>query len=98
MTNLFLQVAERGSDWPEAFIAIGGITMVTAIVVVAIWQGLVSWRARMSVAREEAYRKLADESATKSSRLADQQEEVLESLKGISERLSGIERILREVG
>jgi hypothetical protein len=55
------QVADSES-WPEAAIAIAGIAMVVAIAVVVIIQ-ISRPPARMSVQREAAYRKLAEEAA-----------------------------------
>ena len=101
MFGLILQISQEssaGTDWPEALIAIGGITMITVIVGVAIWQVLASWRARMSVAREEAYRKLADESVALHRQLVDQQSSIARDLAGLSDRVGGIERLLKEVG
>jgi transposase len=103
MMLMLLQAAGNGDDdfatsWPGAAVAIAGIALVTVIVAVAIWQIFGTWRSRMSVAREDAYRKLADETASVQARLAEQQEAIAGSLREISERLSGIETILREVG
>ena len=97
MTTVLLQAAEHTS-WPEAAIVVGGITMVTVITAIAIWQVLTSWRAKMSIAREEAYRTLAEQTAKADARIAEQQERTADNLKSISDRLTGIEKVLREVG
>lgn len=60
MTALILQAGNGDLDWPQAMIAVGGIAMVTIIVVVVVWQVFLSWRAKMSIAREEAYQQLAE--------------------------------------
>jgi hypothetical protein len=52
-----LIAAQQG--WPEAAVAIAGIALVGGVVVVVVWQALATWRARIAVAREEAYRELA---------------------------------------
>src|SRR5919106_2309909 len=52
-----------GTSWPDAAIAIAGIALVTSVAVVVIWQALATWRARIAVTREEAYRKLAEQTA-----------------------------------
>ena len=98
MDTLLLQAADSGTDWPEAMIAIGGITMITVITAVAIWQVLASWRARMSVAREEAYRKLADESTETQKRMVDQQETMVTDIASLRTKVNEIERLLKEVG
>jgi len=99
METVLLQAAtSEDISWPEAIIAVAGVAMITVIVTIAIQQVLASWRARMSIAREEAYRKLAEESTAAAARLAAEQGRISESLKTITERLSGIEKVLREVG
>jgi hypothetical protein len=50
------------TQWPEAAIVIAGILLVVAIAVPLIWQVAATVRARATVQREEAYRKLAEES------------------------------------
>ena len=61
MTQTTLMAA--GTSWPDAAVAIAGIALVGTVAVVVIWQALSTWRTRMAVAREEAYRKLAEETA-----------------------------------
>src|SRR5690606_17949769 len=98
MPALLLQAADNGHSWPDAIIVIGDIAMVTIIVVVAIWQVFASWRSRMSVAREEAYRKLAEDSMALQKQLAEQQTRMERDLATISGRVCGIEKVLEEVG
>jgi cytochrome c-type biogenesis protein CcmH/NrfG len=50
-------------SWPEAAVAIAGIALVGSVIVVVVWQALATWRTRIAVAREEAYRRLAEEIA-----------------------------------
>jgi hypothetical protein len=59
----FEPLTAASTDWPEAAIAIAGIAMVTAVAVVVIWQALATWRSRIEVAREQAYRALAEQTA-----------------------------------
>lgn len=56
-------IAATTTSWPEAAIAIAGIALVASVAVVVVWQALATWRARMAVTREEAYRKLAEQTA-----------------------------------
>ena len=63
------------SSWPEAAVAISGIALIGSIAVVVIWQALATWRTRIAVGREEAYRKLAEDTAR---RLDDMEERLLE--------------------
>lgn len=97
METLLLQSAGRGTEWPDAMIALGGIAMVTIIVAVVVWQLLASWRARMSLAREDAYQKLAEESAQMQKTMADDQRRMAEQLDSVNTRLASIERILQQV-
>ena len=50
-------------SWPEAAVAIAGIALVGSVIVVVVWQALATWRTRIAVAREEAYRRLAEQLA-----------------------------------
>ena len=58
-----IMVAAQETSWPEAALGIAGIALVGSVVVVVIWQALVTWRTRMAVTREEAYRSLAEQTA-----------------------------------
>jgi hypothetical protein len=55
--------AATTTTWPEAAIAIAGVALVGSVAVVVVWQALATWRTRISVTREEAYRKLAEQTA-----------------------------------
>jgi hypothetical protein len=56
-------MAAGNTSWPEAAIAIAGIALVASVSVVVVWQALATWRARIAITREEAYRKLAEQTA-----------------------------------
>jgi hypothetical protein len=94
---LLQAVSDSGTDWPDALVAMAGITMISAIIVVGVWQAFASWRARVSVAREEAYRKLAEQSAATQQELLEEQKRVASHLTEVRTRVENIERILREV-
>lgn len=89
--------AENGTDWPEAAIAIAGIALVTIIVVAVLWQVFSTWRARMSVAREEGYRKLAEEVTDAQAKTATGLEATARELTDLRERVAELERMLKEV-
>jgi hypothetical protein len=55
--------ATTDTSWPEAAVAIAGIALVASVAVVVVWQALATWRTRIAVTREEAYRKLAEQTA-----------------------------------
>jgi hypothetical protein len=52
----------------------------------------------MSVEREEAYRKLAEENLSAQTRLSVQQQRIADDLTSINERVANIEKLLKEVG
>ncbi len=52
-----------GTSWPDAAIAIAGVALVGSVAVVVVWQALATWRTRIAVSREAAYRKLAEQTA-----------------------------------
>jgi hypothetical protein len=58
-----MHVLAAQSTWPEAAVAIAGIALVGGVIVVIVWQLLATWRTRIVVAREEAYRELAERTA-----------------------------------
>lgn len=97
MFMLLQEASSSGTEWPDAVIAAAGIAMVTAIVVVGIWQIFASWRARVSAAREEAYKDLAARFATTQEQLVAAQGRVATDLSEVKARVENIERILREV-
>lgn len=97
--SLFLQAAENGEDlsWPTAVIPVMGILMVTVIATVAVWQGLGTWRARMQIAREQAYQKLAEEMASSQKTAAAELQRMANDLADLRARTEEVERMLKEV-
>ena len=102
-TTLVLQAqpaVESGDSFnsSEAVAALGFFFALAAIVSVLIWQGMATWRARMSVAREAAYRQLADDAVRANERTADRLERTVAELTEIRQRTAELERMLKEVG
>jgi hypothetical protein len=93
---------DSSMDWPTAIVAASAIitvmTLVTVVVTVAIWQGLVSWRARMGAAREEAYQRLSEQAEDAQRRAADGIDRVFTELAELRQRTMEIERMLKDVG
>jgi len=58
-----IHTAASSTSWPDAAIAIAGIALVASISIIVVWQALATWRARIAVSREGAYRKLAEQTA-----------------------------------
>ena len=72
--------------------------LITILIVVVVWQGFATWRARASVAREEAYRKLAEKSTVAQQRTAEEQQKISEDLGDLRARVATTEKLLRDVG
>lgn len=90
-------LAAAGTSWPDAAIAIAGIALVLVIAAVAIVQIFATLRARASVAREEAYRKLAERCEESLNRIATDQRSGSEALTELTQRTGELERMLKEV-
>ena len=90
-------IAQSDTQWPEAAIAIAGVLLVLAVTVALIWSVAATVRARVIVQREEAYRKLAAESAPAQSRIADQLELAVAELGALGSRTSELERLIKTV-
>ena len=88
---------DRGGDFnsSEAIAALGFFFAIASIGSVLIWQGMVTWRARMSVAREAAYRQLADDSVRAQERTADRLDRTLAELTELRQRTAEMERMLK---
>jgi hypothetical protein len=71
---------------------------VTVIVTVVVWQIFATARARMSVAREEAYRKLAERNTEAIDRTNAYLERQAAQVADIQARTAELERLLKEVG
>ena len=102
MNLIFLaaQNDEIPEDFPAALAAIvvTMFVMVGIVIAVAIWQGMATWRARMSIAREEAYRKLAENYEATNSRTADLLASMKNDLADLRTRTAEMERLMKEVG
>lgn len=70
--------------------AFGLMLLITVIIVVVIWQLFATRRAHAALARDEAYRKLAEEAT-------QDQQKTAEDMADVRERLERIEQVLKEV-
>ncbi len=86
------------TDWAEASIAIAGIAFVTVVVSILIWQIFSTGRTWLSAKRENAYRKLAEESTEAQERTAVTLERAVAELTDLRTRTAELERMLKEVG
>lgn len=84
--------------WQEALMGAGALVFTGAIVVVVSIQVAATWRARMSVAREDAYRRLAEQATNAQQETSRQLAAATAELATIRERTTSLERLLKEVG
>lgn len=83
--------------WPEAAIAIAGTAFVAIVSSVAIWQLLATGRAGLSSKREQAYRKVAEETVEAQLRFSDQLETAVAELAQLRRQTGELGRMLTEV-
>jgi hypothetical protein len=86
------------TSWPEASIAIAGIAFVTIVISVLLWQIFSTGRTGLSAKRENAYQRLAEESAKAQSRTAAALESTASELAELRQRTAELERLLKDVG
>jgi TolA-binding protein len=85
------------TEWADASIAMAGIAFVTVVVSVAIWQVFATGRTGLSAKRENAYRKLAEESTEAQERTAESLDKVAAQLADLRGRTAELERMLKDV-
>jgi Tfp pilus assembly protein PilO len=78
------------------YTAISSIVFVIILVVVVV-QGFGAYRAKMSLTREDAYRKLAEEAVANTRKLNEEHQKTAAILEEMRTRLAAIEKILRDV-
>ena len=71
--------------------------LITLIIVVVLWQGFATYRARATIAREEAYRKLAEQATSAIQKTAEDQQKIAEGVDELRARVAAIEKMLRDV-
>ena len=87
-----------GTPWNDVVLVLGLLVIGLGVIVLIVWQVFATWRVRMSVAREEAYRKLAEDVQAAQGRTAEAVAGVLKELTEIRQRTAEMERMLKEVG
>jgi hypothetical protein len=93
-----MTLAAQDFGWPEAAIAIAGIAFITIVASVAIWQIFATGRTGLSAKRENAYKKLAEDSAEAQNRTAAGLEKTAAELADLRQRTAELERLLKDVG
>ncbi|MGA8114428.1 MAG: hypothetical protein WCA46_12245 [Actinocatenispora sp.] len=86
-----------GHAWAEVAGAIGLSVLTTTVLTVTIWQLAATWRAKILLARENEYRKLAQTSLLVQEATERRLAEIDERLARTQSRVETVERILREV-
>ena len=92
----------------EVIFGIGGmgfvlviLTLITIIAVVVISQALKTARAKTvgmaEIARDEAYRKLAEEAVSAQQKIANDQQKIVKDLAEMKQCIYAMEKMLREV-
>lgn len=89
---------ENEFNWPLAVFLVGFFLAFAIVVSVALWQGLATWRARMSIARERAYAALADKAVHAEEETLRSLRSVLAELAEIRQCTAEVERLMKEVG
>ncbi|MGE5595989.1 MAG: hypothetical protein ACM3S1_08145 [Hyphomicrobiales bacterium] len=87
-----------GMTWDLAFFLVGSLAVLTTAGIVIAWQIFATWRAKMSVAREDAYRQLAAEATEAQRRTASELERAAFELQQLRATTAELERMLKEVG
>jgi hypothetical protein len=87
----------EGPTWTQAFFVLGALTILVTAGIIVVWQAFVTWRSRMSIAREEAYRNLAEQVTQAQSKTSECLEKASADLSDLRQRMSEVERILKEV-
>ncbi len=95
------EVNEVWSGWGSVLFTLVVLTLVTFAICFGIWQYLKTRRAtlesRAEIAREEAYRRLAEEATSVQNRTAAELHQLTEGMADLRVRVATIERVLREV-
>ena len=84
--------------WQLAVFLVGSLVVFGTVISIVVVQVFATWRARMSVAREEAYRQLATDTADIQKRTANELDRTARVLEDLRDRTAELERMLREVG
>ncbi|RFS87312.1 hypothetical protein D0T12_03495 [Actinomadura spongiicola] len=80
-------------------ILIGAVLFIVigAVAIVLIWQVFATWRAKVQLAREDAYRKLAERSLRTEMETREDLLRISENLADLQKRMTSIERVMREI-
>jgi hypothetical protein len=77
-----------------AFVAV----LITIVVVVILWRGMEVARTQMTSSKDADFRKLAEAAASAQQEIVAEQKKTRMTLDEIRDRLTAVEKLLREVG
>ncbi|MPZ23724.1 MAG: hypothetical protein GEU28_09295 [Dehalococcoidia bacterium] len=87
--------------WGSVALVVGSTLVVLLIVGALLWQLIKTLQTRMTtqaeIARDGAFRRLAEESTATQRQFIEQQESVVSDMSDVKARLAAIEKLLREV-
>jgi hypothetical protein len=95
---LLMQAEPDLTDWSGAAIGATAVAFFFTAVIVVVWQVGASWRARISAAREESYRKLVEDAVAWQRQATVALERMAAELAELRARTAEVERVLKEVG
>ncbi|MBQ0866555.1 hypothetical protein ACH4RA_23845 [Streptomyces smyrnaeus] len=84
-------------EWQEVIGTIGLFTLLIAVVVILLWHNTAGRRARARLAREDEYKKLAEEAVGRQQRIEQQLAEIGGQVTDLTKRTDTIERVLKDV-
>ena len=88
--------------WREVIFGIGmglgTIILATIVLVVVIKYGSQIWQARVAANSADQYRKVAEQATAVQQRTAEVEERIVRELADLRERVTSMEKLLREVG
>ncbi len=92
---------EVWGGWGSVIFTLAILTLFTLAACFGVWQYMTTRRAtlesRAEIAREEAYRRLAEEATSVQNRTATELHQLTEGMADLRVRVATIERMLREV-
>ena len=77
---------------------LGTIILATIVLVVVIKYGSQIWQARVTAVSTDEYRRVAAEATAAQVRTAEVEEQIVRELSDLRERVTSMEKLLREVG
>lgn len=74
------------------------LSLITIVVVVVLWRGMEVARTHMKSEKEAEFRKLAETAAASQQEIVSEQKKIRATLDEIRDRMTAVEKLLREVG